>query len=169
MLFRSFVIDFSWREATIRQFMASGAEASTKSAIATVEYYNEAQAVWDTLRFRLMLWPAHRSSPSEQGDGDAAGADGQAGAALPQHRMVLQLVGGSAASQVYTLSFHTVHPSYQVHIKVADHRTPIYRSREVFHKWHPLMASLRVLPSIRMLVRVKPDGSGPLVDMCGCC
>ena len=50
-----------------------------------------------------------------------------------------------------------------------DHRTPIAESRETFHEWHPLIAGLRAQPSIRMLLRVRPDGLGPLADMCGCC
>jgi len=88
---------------------------------------------------------------------------------LPQHRLVLQLVGGKTASQVYTLSFHSIHPAYQLHVPVQDHRMPTYESREMFHKWHPVLVSLRQVPFLRMLVRVKPDGTGPLGEMCGCC
>jgi len=46
---------------------------------------------------------------------------------------------------------------------------PTFASRETFHRWHPLMARLQERPRVRMLIRVKPDGSGPLTDMCGCC
>ena len=88
---------------------------------------------------------------------------------LPHHRMVLQLVGGKTATQIYTLSFHTVSPLYQLHVNVPDHRIPLFASRETFHPWHPLITSLWGEPRVRMLVRVKPDGSGPLTDMCGCC
>lgn len=90
-------------------------------------------------------------------------------APLPSHRMVLQLVSGKACTQVYMLSFHTVEPTFQVHVQVPDHRIPIYQSRETFHRYHPLMASLRLKARVRVLVRAKPDGSGPLGDMCGCC
>ena len=92
-------------------------------------------------------------------------------ASTHKHRLVFQLVGGKTASQVYMLSFHTVHPDYQVHVKVGDHRMPKFASRETFHCWHPLFASLEhsASPRVRMLIRVKPDGSGPLGDMCGCC
>ena len=89
--------------------------------------------------------------------------------ALQQHRLVLQLTGGKTSSQVYMLSFHTIDPTYQVHVAVPDHRMPLFESKELFHKWHPLMNGLQSNPTIRMLVRVKPDGSGPLGDMCGCC
>ena len=50
-----------------------------------------------------------------------------------------------------------------------DHRMPVYESRESFHRYHPLFAALRTTGRVRMLLRVKPDGSGPLSDMCGCC
>lgn len=53
--------------------------------------------------------------------------------------------------------------------QVPDHRIPIYQSRETFHRFHPLMASLQQKARVRVLVRAKPDGSGPLGDMCGCC
>ena len=88
---------------------------------------------------------------------------------LAQHRMVLQLVGGKTSSQIYMLSFHTIDPTYQVHVAVPDHRIPVYESRETFHRWHPLMTGLQEKSRVRMLVRVKPDGSGPLTEMCGCC
>ena len=71
--------------------------------------------------------------------------------------------------QVYMLSFHTVEPTFQVHVQVPDHRIPIFQSRETFHPYHPLMTTLRLKARVRVLVRAKPDGSGPLGDMCGCC
>jgi len=92
-----------------------------------------------------------------------------AGAGLTQHRLCIQQIGGKAVSQVYMLSFHTINPSYQVHVAVPDVRIPLFESKELFHKWHPLMVGLRRNPAIRMLIRAKPDGSGPLGDMCGCC
>ena len=88
---------------------------------------------------------------------------------LSQHRLVLQLIGGKTSSQIYTLSFSTIHPLYQCHIKVNDHRTPIYASSETFHPKHPIFTALRTSPRVRMLIRVRPDGSGPMPDMCGCC
>ena len=54
-------------------------------------------------------------------------------------------------------------------LAVPDHLMPLYSSRETFHRWHPLMSGLEAKCRVRMLVRVKPDGSGPLTDMCGCC
>lgn len=44
-----------------------------------------------------------------------------------------------------------------------------FQTDQLFHKWHPLMESLRAQPRLRFLVRMKPDGSGPLDNMCGCC
>ena len=57
----------------------------------------------------------------------------------------------------------------QVHLAVADHRVASHESREALHRYHPLVASLRATGRVRALVRVKPDGSGPLSEMCGCC
>lgn len=151
--------------------------------------------------------------------------------------------------QVYGLSFHSISPSFQVHVQVPDHRVPYFQVRttfvceesgewkmekfcvssvvgkqkgglsypppshlplllwvcadhpppsspfprhparlplphflpwpsppvsreqtdQLFHKWHPLMENLRAEPRLRFLVRMKPDGSGPLDNMCGCC
>ena len=124
-----------------------------------------------------MLWPAataDESAPNESaatvnGGGEDAAATPPLAAEVGRHRMVLQLVGGKSASQVYMLSFHTIDPTFQVHVAVQAHRMPLYESRETFHRYHPLMAALESTGRIRMLVRVKPDGSGPLGDMCGCC
>jgi len=136
---------------------------------------NEEEEAWDALKFRVMLQPANKTTATDDATGlpsaaaPAADDEGEGEGALRQHRLVLQLVGGKSATQVYLLSFHTISPLYQIHVKVPDHRIPQYASRETFHQWHPLLASLRQTPRVRMLVRVKPDGSGPLPDMCGCC
>jgi len=177
----SFVIDFTFRPETIAEFLAAGPLATVRSALAKVEVHNDEEEEWDSLKFRLCFEPSHLTAPTTELTGQAA-IDAYAAAAeeppqppaegeLAQHRLVFQLVGGKTASQVYMLSFHTVHPDYQVHVKVGDHRMPKFASRETFHRWHPLFASLEhsASPRVRMLIRVKPDGSGPLGDMCGCC
>lgn len=182
----SFVIDFTWRASTVTTFCESGADASTKSALVKADVYNEDEDEWDTLKFRLMLWPANktvgeivRSDRPSSSSGGAAAAAAAAPASAPapeskqestlqQHKIVLQLVG-KGTSQVYHLSFHTINPNYQVHVKVPDHRIPIFESQELVHKWHAMIVGLKETPAIRMLVRIKPDGSGPLGDMCGCC
>jgi len=190
-----FVVDLTWRHETIREFLAAGPNASTKSALAKLDVFNEEEDEWDTLKFRLMLWPTDQSSASElETERGAAAATPPpppaapampstpptamdvdtdltppAGDGLASHRIVLQLVGGKNCSQVYMLSFHTIDPTYQVHVAVPDHRIPIYQSRETFHRYHPLMSCLQSKARIRVLVRAKPDGSGPLGDMCGCC
>ena len=63
-------------------------------------------------------------------------------------------------------------PSSQLY-KVPDHRVPIsiyglYASRKTFHQW-PAHSSRRYEThrGCVSLVRVEPDGSGPLPDMCG--
>jgi hypothetical protein len=176
-----FVVDFTWRSATIAEFCSSGPDASTKSTLVKTDVYNDEEDEWDTLKFRLMLWPASKTlgavertdGKKMEGEAGEAAAASSAGAdagtsGLQQHKVVMQLVGKSA-SQVYHLSFHTIHPSYQVHVKVPDHRIPIFESKELVHKWHAMMVGLQENPVVRMVVRIKPDGSGPLGDMCGCC
>lgn len=141
---------------------------------AQVEYYNDEARKWDDVKFRFMLLPAQQSSsptgvPSSA-RGPVVGEAGEDAPVLPLHQIVLQMVGAGSASQVYMLSLHTIDPAYQVHLRVENHqRVPIVESRELVHRWHPLMAALRLHPAIRVLVRVKPDGWGTLADMCGCC
>ena len=169
-----YVIDFTWRLETIAAFLSAGPEASTQSALSKIDVYNEEEEEWDSLKFRLMLWPAKKPEEEEAAAAAPAAEEGDgtvpaAGAELVQHRLVLQLVGGKGASRVYMISFHTIDPTFQVHVGVPDHRMPLYESKETFHRYHPLMAALKREGKVRMLVRVKPDGSGPLGDMCGCC
>ena len=179
----AFVIDFKWRAATLDTFFDSAA-ASTKSALAKVEY--EAQpGEWDALKFRAMLWPVKAADVGEEGGGEQKQVREQeregcgeakekerqpaAAAALQQHRLVMQIVGGKSASQVYSLSFHSIDPCFQAHVPVPDHRNPVVESTEIFNKFHPLFSTLRSTNRLRMLCRVMPDGSGLLGDMCGCC
>jgi len=168
----NFVCDFTWRAETIETFIDAGAKASTQSALSKIEVFNNEEEEWDTMRFRLCLWPpeaAEADAALAALPGVADPAQPPAAAGLQQHRLCIQQVGGKTMSQVYMLSFHTIDPTYQVHVAVPDIRIPLFESKELFHKWHPLMVGLRRNPRIRMLIRAKPDGSGPLGDMCGCC
>lgn len=109
----------------------------------------------DDLKFRVNLIPEDSGS--------------EAGALKVMHRLSLSLVGGKSSEKIYQIFFHTVDPTYQVHINVPDHRQPIFPTNEVFHQWHPLMDGLRRRPRLRFLIRLKPMDSGPLDAMCGCC
>ena len=122
----SFVVDFTWRAATVETFINAGPEASTKSGLVKTDVYNEEEDEWDSLKFRLMLWPASKTvGEMERTDRPGSSGGGASGAsttakvspapesALQQHKVVLQLVG-KGASQVYHLSFHTINPTYQV-------------------------------------------------------
>jgi len=65
-----------------------------------------------------------------------------------------------------------VHPSFQLHIPVDDHRRKNVETEVLFHRHHAFWTMLRAEePSLRCLVRMKPLNSsdGPLVNMCGCC
>eukprot|EP00123_Amoebidium_parasiticum_P012042 comp21078_c0_seq1/m.28394 comp21078_c0_seq1/g.28394 ORF comp21078_c0_seq1/g.28394 comp21078_c0_seq1/m.28394 type:complete len:810 (-) comp21078_c0_seq1:43-2472(-) len=152
-----FVVEFGWRKETLKTFFAAPGN-NTQSALVKVEVPGAKETEWDddvtdTLKFRVELKyePTATDPPMEQ------------------HRMNIYLVGGKVSSQVYRVSFHSINPNYQVHVPVPDHRIPFYPTKEVFHQWHPLMQGLRREPKLRFLIRVKPDGSGPLGEMCGCC
>eukprot|EP00668_Euglena_longa_P046556 GGOE01062241.1.p1 GENE.GGOE01062241.1~~GGOE01062241.1.p1 ORF type:complete len:798 (-),score=309.62 GGOE01062241.1:322-2655(-) len=151
------VMEFAWRKETMQQFFAVPC-SSTFSALlkgASYTYINEINddEEEDVFKFKLVLKPC----PS---DTDPP---------IEQHKMVIQLIGGKSSSQVYMMSFHSIHPEYQLHIMVPDNRMPFIEPDVVFHKWHPMMNQLRQVPRLRFLIRVKPDGSGPLDTMCGCC
>lgn len=150
----NFVIEFHWRPETMQSFF-SVAKSATSSALVkiTVEDPSGDSEMDDDLRFRVNLNPEENEE--------------QPGLVL--HRMTLQLVGGKTSNHVYQIFFHTIDPTYQVHVNVPDHRTPIFPTREVFHQWHPVMAGLKQRPRLRFLLRLKSMESGPLDAMCGCC
>ncbi|KAH9100370.1 hypothetical protein LEN26_015891 [Aphanomyces euteiches] len=154
---RSYAMDFSWRPETIDAFFESPT-AQTSSALTKVEYDVEPvdeydEATTDILRFRVFLVPETSKSEDDLGG----------------HRVVFQLTGGKTSSQIYQVSFHSIHPAFQVHVAVPDHRMPRAESKEVFYPGHPLLHALRTEHRLRFVVRVKPDGSGPLGEMCSCC
>jgi len=151
----NFVIEFHWRPETMQSFFEVAGSATNSALVKiTVEDPSGESELDDDLRFRVNL------NPEVQGE-EAGG--------MTMHRLSLQLVGGKTSSHIYQIFFHTVDPTYQVHINVPDHRTPIFPTKEVFHQWHPLMAGLRERPRLRFLVRLKSMESGPLDAMCGCC
>ncbi|OQR86629.1 hypothetical protein ACHHYP_10334 [Achlya hypogyna] len=146
---RNFLMDFNWRQETLDTFFATPT-ATTSSTLIKTEYEyedeDEFDPVCDVIRFRLFLVP------------DAAG-----------HRLEIQIVGGKTSSQVYQVSFHSIHPTFQVHVAIPDHRMPRVATKEVFYPGHPFLHALQTERFLRFVVRVKPDGSGPLGEMCGCC
>eukprot|EP00903_Cladosiphon_okamuranus_P021241 g19514.t1 len=192
-LAKNFVVEFTWRAETMSSFFKS-ADSLTRSTMVKIEYEVEDEDAFDeeidTLKFRLVLRPETAGNNEASVDAGAppprtaapptaafaaaaagmGGKDGGGyGSALPLHRLMIQTVGGRSCSQVYALSFHSISPTFQVHVQVPDHRVHYFQTDQLFHKWHPLMESLRAEPRLRFLVRMKPDGSGPLDNMCGCC
>jgi hypothetical protein len=137
--------------------------------VARLEVHNAELGTWDTIKCRLGLWPDFESHSAAAQTLEGAPADDSAPIELPRHRVAVQIIGGHLSSQIYVLSCHSVEPSYQVHVSIPDHRIAVHWSQDAFHRHHPLMASLEKQASIRMLLRIRPDGSGPLVGMCGCC
>jgi len=149
------VIEFNWRAETMEQFFAvpGSSTASTLVKICVEDLADpDDSEKEDELKFRVNL------NPEESEDKN-----------MHLHRLSLQLVGGKSSYRIYQIFFHTVDPTYQVHIAVPDHRQPIFPTKEVFHQWHPVMAGLKRRPRLRFLVRLKPMESGPLDAMCGCC
>jgi len=149
----NFVTEFTWRPETMQSFFAESGSA-TNSALVKLTVDDPAdENNEDELRFRVNLNP--EENPDSSG--------------MKMHRMSLQLVGGKTSTYVYQIFFHTIDPTYQVHINVPDHRQPIFPTKEVFHQWHPVMAGLKARPRLRFLLRLKSSDSGPLDAMCGCC
>lgn len=149
----NFVVEFVWRPETMKSFFDVAGSATSSGLVRfTVEDPNDSD-LDDDLKFRVNLNP--ESSAETPG--------------LNLHRLSLQLVGGKSSSHIYQIFFHTINPSYQIHVNVPDHRVPVFPTKEVFHQWHPLMASLKRRPRLRFLLRLKTIESGPLDAMCGCC
>ncbi|CAE8620354.1 unnamed protein product [Polarella glacialis] len=151
----NFVVEFKWRPETMQSFFDVPGSATNSALVKLcVEDPSGDSELDDDLKFRVNLNP---ESGAEEG------------AMKNMHRLSLQLVGGKSSFKVYQIFFHTIDPTYQVHINVPDHRQPIFPTKEVFHQWHPVMAGLKRRPRLRFLLRLKPMDSGPLDAMCGCC
>ncbi|CAM9226447.1 unnamed protein product [Heterosigma akashiwo] len=160
---QSHAVEFKWKPETLAQFFSQG---NTTSAIARFNYEYEDEygdEIDDNIKMRVELMAKVLEGEGEGGPGAGAGGGVQ------QYHLALHIIGGKAPSQVYQLSLHSIDPTYQVHVKVEDHRMPYIETENIFHKWHPLVTALKAEPRLRFLVRVKPDGTGPLGDMCGCC
>jgi len=150
----NFLVEFRWRPETMKSFFDVPGSATNSALVKiTVEDPNGDEDMDDDLRFRVNLNP----ETSEEQPG------------VNLHRISLQLVGGKTSYRTYQIFFHTVDPTYQVHINVPDHRVPIFPTKEVFHQWHPLMSGLKRRPRLRFLLRLKSLEKGPLDAMCGCC
>jgi len=149
---QSSIIEFGWRRETVVEYIGSLSSANSVSTLVKACYENNGDI--DELRFRWKM------SPAEQSDLEAV-------------RVSLQLVGGKSTTGVYQLSFHSVHPGFQVHIPVDDHRRPLFETEVLFHRHHAVWTHLLSQPEpfLRCLVRIKPVNSadGPLQNMCGCC
>ena len=146
------VVQFVWRAEDMRQFFrAEGTRAVLRTGAA---YTGAGDWVQEAFKLRLHLkpCPSHTDPPIEQ------------------HRVGVTCSGGRACVLKYHMSIHSIHPDYQLHLPLQiESRSGTAESDAVFHKWHPLMAQVRAVPRLQLLVRVKPDGSGPLERMCGCC
>ncbi|CAM9289505.1 unnamed protein product [Chrysoparadoxa australica] len=177
---QNFVVDFTWRTETIQEFLDTR-DSSTSSSMVKVCYEGEWEE--DTLKFRHLLHLQHSQFKVSQVQLQVlrslekysffhllpSPSPGFSSLAYPPLNSLWQTIGGRSCSQVYQASFHSISPSYQVHVAVDDHRLPLFETDQIFHRWHPLITGLQTKPSLRFLVRIKPDGTGPLDNMCGCC
>jgi G3E family GTPase len=155
---RNFVVEFRWRPETMASFFEVEGSATNSALVKVcIEDADGDSSLDDDLKFRINLNP------------EEVGQEGAATVSMRQHRVSIQLVGGKSSNHMYAIFFHTIDPTYQVHISVPDHRMPIFPTKEVFHQWHPLMNGLKRRPRLRFLIRAKPSELGPLEAMCGCC
>uniref|UniRef100_A0A0G4FCK2 CobW C-terminal domain-containing protein n=1 Tax=Chromera velia CCMP2878 TaxID=1169474 RepID=A0A0G4FCK2_9ALVE len=185
---KSYVGDFKWRPENIKIFFASPTAAASSSML-KITYENEEEDEEDDLKFRIVV------KPYEEGDETLAAAQPSSGASAKKEaegakegketagspppvelqggerplRVRVQTIGGRSASQVYICALHSVCASFQLHIAVPDHRIPIFDAGVNLFKGHPLLSEMERMSRLRFLLRVKPDGSGPLEQMCGCC
>eukprot|EP01084_Bolivina_argentea_P035492 65833_1 len=172
---RNYVVEFSWRPETLVKFFSQKGSFSSSSKLTSIDYeYVDTdidEEVEDTLKFRLLIQPAAASQLPSNGDevegsGTASEVDPFA---VDQYCVSIQTIGGRSCSQVYMISFHSVDPSFQIHVSIPDHRMPIVASTQLVHWYHPLFTRMKESSRLRFLVRIKPDGSGPLDNLCGCC
>ncbi len=170
---RNYVVQFNWRRETLSNFFKE--KGGITSQLTSIEYgfidTDIDEYVEDTLKFRLLLYPV-KSQPDPNGD-EAAEGSGAASVvdpfAVDQYRVSIQTIGGRSCSQVYMASFHSVEPSFQIHVTIPDHRMPFVSSTQLVHWHHPLFTCMKKNFQLRFLVRIKPDGTGPLDNLCGCC
>ncbi len=171
---RNYVVEFSWRPETLAKFFSQKGSFSASSQLTRIEYgYVDTdidEDVEDTLKFRLLIQPT-ASQPAPNGDeAEGSGAASVVDSfTVDQYRVSIQTIGGRSCSQVYMASFHSVDPSFQVHVTIPDHRMPIVASTQLVHWYHPLFTRMKESSRLRFLVRIKPDGTGPLDNLCGCC
>jgi hypothetical protein len=159
------VVEFCWKPDTIAAFL-DGFESKTMTSTLVKASYEDDDGDIDELKFRLQF------NPAEEED-DVAGESPPGPKPPARQRLCMQLVGGKSSTGVYQLSFHSVHPLFQIHLAVDDHRRPLVETEQFFHRLHPLWAALQSAadPTLRCLVRMKPLNSaeGRLQNMCGCC
>ncbi len=172
---RNYVVEFSWRPETLVNFFSEKGSFSSSSKLTSIDYeYVDTdidEEVEDTLKFRLLIQPAAASQPPSNGDevGSPETTSEVDPFAIEQYCVSIQTIGGRSCSQVYMASFHSVDPSFQIHVSIPDHRMPIVASTQLVHWYHPIFTRMKESSRLRFLVRVKPDGSGPLDNLCGCC
>ncbi|CAJ1336630.1 unnamed protein product [Effrenium voratum] len=112
----NYVTEFKWRPETMESFFSVPGSSTASGLVKfTVEDPSGDMELDDDLKFRVNLIP-------EESKED--------GAMKNLHRMSLQLVGGKSSTKIYQIFFHTVDPTYQVHINVPDHRQPIFPTNE---------------------------------------
>eukprot|EP01062_Namystynia_karyoxenos_P019316 TRINITY_DN17253_c0_g1_i1.p1 TRINITY_DN17253_c0_g1~~TRINITY_DN17253_c0_g1_i1.p1 ORF type:complete len:901 (+),score=293.26 TRINITY_DN17253_c0_g1_i1:70-2703(+) len=155
---RNIVLEFGFREETILEFLRTPGAAVFSTQCAVVMETDDDE---DELKWKLRLQPADKQPGDEAAP--AAGA-----AAFLQYRLVMRNVR-TVTENVYMAFFHSIDPTFQVHIPIKDHRVPYTEADLMLHKWHPLITSVQRSGKVRFLARIKPDGSGPLDAMCGCC
>jgi len=94
-------------------------------------------------------------------------------AGMESHRLELHL-GGRVTKGVYQLAVQTVQPNVQFHLPAATFIRGVVETETFFPKTHALWPAMHAKPSLRCLVRLKPEivdgktggNSDPLVNLC---
>ena len=154
------VVEFAWRRETLQEFFDNYSTSTLTSTLVKASYTTPGGDV-DDIRFRLGMKPVK--------------IDGQ----LEGHQLNLQITGGKSTAGVYQCSLHSIHPEFQFHIPVDDHRMKFVEPEVYFHRYHQLWHHLRESsadgvawePFLRVLVRMRPlsEDGAPMENMCGCC
>ena len=157
---QSSVVEFAWRRETLTEFFTNYTTSNLQSTLVKASYKTPDGDV-DDIRFRLVMKPTK--------------IDGS----LEGHQLNVHITGGKSTTGVYQCSLHSIHPEFQFHVPVDDHRRPVVEPEVYFHRYHQLWQHLRDSakddvvwePFVRVLVRLKPlrDGAEPMENMCGCC
>lgn len=148
----TFTVEFNWRRETVAQYLSAGVGASTRSSTTTLFIRdNGSDDELTPIELRMLF-----------------ASEGEASQQSCTHRMAAQIVVDEPLRHVYAITMECAFDQ-SVRLEMTDHRVVACEALVTMDASHPILRALQAQGCLRMLVRVKPDGSGPLDRMCGCC